>query len=59
MKLNVRVDHATRQDGRLVLQGVAGMMPCETSLSASEVRKLIWMVLHPRVLPVLFARDRV
>ena len=57
MKLNVRVDSAKRQDGRLVLHGVAGMMPCETSLSAAEVRKLILMVLNPRILPVVFARD--
>jgi len=58
MKLSVRIDTAARQDGELVMQGVAGMMPCETRLSPEEIRKLIRLVLNPRNLPILFARTR-
>lgn len=57
MKLDVRIDKAKRQDGLLVLNGVAGMMPCETRLSPSELRKLIFLVMNPKILPVLFARN--
>lgn len=58
MKLSVRIDTAARQDGELVMQGVAGMMPCETRLSPEEIRKLIRLVLDPRNLPILFARTK-
>lgn len=58
MKLHVRIDEATRADGELVLKGVAGMMPCETRLSPQELRQLIRLVLHPKILLVLFARAK-
>lgn len=58
MKLNVRIDSAARKEGELVMQGVAGMMPCETSMTPQEIRKLILLVLHPKNLPILFARAK-
>lgn len=58
MKLDVRIDKAKRQDGNLVMIGVAGMMPCETRLSPEELRKLIFLVMNPRILPVLFSRSK-
>ncbi|MCA1857345.1 hypothetical protein LE190_15635 [Massilia oculi] len=58
MKLNVRIDTAARKDGELVMQGVAGMMPCETSMTPQEIRKLIRLVLSPRILPILFSRAK-
>lgn len=58
MKLSVRIDKAKRQDGELVMEGVAGMMPCETRMSPQEIRQLIWLVLSPKILPILFARAK-
>lgn len=58
MKLSVRIDRAARHDGELVMEGVAGMMPCETRMSPQEIRQLIWLVLNPKILPILFARSK-
>lgn len=58
MKMSLRIDEASRQDGDLVLKGVAGMMPCETRLTPEEIRQLIWMVLHPKIFPILFSRKK-
>jgi hypothetical protein len=38
------------KDGKLVLEGVAGMLPCETTLRPQELRRLLKLVLRPAVL---------
>ena len=50
MKLDVRIDRVVTRDDLIVLKGVAGMLPCETSLTPSEVRGLLLKVLRPAVL---------
>lgn len=56
MKLDVRINHVTSADGLLVMDGVAGMLPCKTTLSPAEFRQLMWMALRPSVLRLLFRR---
>jgi hypothetical protein len=53
LKLDVRIDEARVKDGMLVLEGVAGMLPCETTLRPQEIRKLLKMVLKPAVFRLL------
>jgi hypothetical protein len=36
-----------------VLEGVAGMLPCETTLRPQELRRLLKMMLQPAVLRLL------
>ena len=50
MKLEVAIEQAAVRDGRLVMTGLAGFLPCETSLEAPEARALLAKVLRPRVL---------
>ena len=56
MKLDVRVNEVRAEDGLLVLDGVAGMLPCKTSLTPSEFRRMMRMALRPKVLVLLFRR---
>lgn len=56
MKLDVRIDSVKSDDGLLVMDGVAGMLPCKTSLTPAEFRKLMWKALRPSVLCLLFKR---
>ncbi len=51
--LDVRIDDAAVKDGKLVLDGIAGMLPCETTLRPQELRKLLRLVLRPAVLSLL------
>jgi hypothetical protein len=48
--LDVRIDDVAVKDGKLVLEGVAGMLPCETTLRPQELRRLLKLVLRPAVL---------
>lgn len=57
MKLDVRIDRGAVKDGQLVLEGVAGMMPCQTSLKPAELRRLIGIALRPAVLALLLRRS--
>lgn len=50
MTLDVRVDQVVTRDGLIVLEGVAGMLPCQTELTPHEVRALLYKVLRPRLL---------
>ena len=51
MKLDLRLDRLELgQADRLVLKGVAGILPCEALLTATEVRVLLKQALRPRVL---------
>ncbi|MGY0557739.1 MULTISPECIES: hypothetical protein [unclassified Lysobacter] len=56
MKLDVRINEVDAQDGLLVMKGVAGMLPCTTSLSPAEFRQLMRMALRPAVLKLLFRK---
>lgn len=56
MKLDVRINEVKSADGLLVMDGVAGMMPCKTSLTPAEFRQLLRMALRPSVLRLLFLR---
>ena len=51
--LDVRVDEIAVREGRLVLEGVAGMLPCETTLRPQELRKLLDLLLRPAVFSLL------
>lgn len=56
MKLDVRINEVVNQDDLLVMKGVAGMLPCTTSLSPAEFRQLMRMAMRPSVLKLLFKR---
>lgn len=56
MKLDVRINEVKSVDGLLVMDGVAGMLPCKTSLTPAEFRQLMRMALRPAVLRLLFKR---
>lgn len=56
MKLDVRINEVKSVDGLLVMDGVAGMLPCKTSLTPAEFRQLMRMALRPSVLRLLFKR---
>ena len=45
--LDVRVDEVTVRNGQLLLDGVAGPMPCETTLKPREIRRLLRLLLKP------------
>lgn len=57
MKLDVRIDDLAARDGLLRLSGVAGILPCETTLRPSEIRRMIGKLLQPSVLKLLVSRD--
>lgn len=50
MRLDLRIDSLEVRGADLVLGGVAGVLPCEASLGAHEVRALLRRALSPRVL---------
>ncbi len=56
MKLDVRINEVAAVDGLLVMDGVAGMLPCKTSLTPAEFRQLLRKALRPSVLRLLFRR---
>lgn len=56
MKLDVRIDDATVEKTVLKLTGVAGMMPCEVTLTPAELRRLFRKVLRPATLALLFRK---
>lgn len=56
MKLDVRINDVRAEEGLLVLDGVAGMLPCKTSLTPAEFRQMMRMALRPKVLALLFRR---
>ena len=56
MKLDVRINDVRAEDGLLVLDGVAGVLPCKTSLTAAEFRQMLRLALRPKVLALLFRR---
>ena len=55
-KLDVRINEVTAEDGLLVMNGVAGMMQCKTSLTPAEFRQMMRLALRPAVLKLLFRK---
>ena len=55
-KLDVRINDVKAEDGLLVMDGVAGMMQCKTSLTPAEFRQMLWLALRPKVLALLLRR---
>lgn len=53
LTLDVRIDEVSVRDGRLQLDGVAGPMPCETTLKPAELRRLLRLLAKPAVLWLL------
>jgi hypothetical protein len=58
MKLDVRIDDVAADQGMLKLSGVAGILPCEVTLTPAELRRLMGRVLRPSTLALLFRRSR-
>lgn len=59
MKLDLRIDTLeVAADDQLMLKGVAGFLPCEAFLTASEVRMLLRQALRPSVLWWLLRRKK-
>ena len=56
MKLDVRINDVRAEDGLLVLDGVAGVLPCKTSLTPAGLRQMRWRGLRPKVLALLLRR---
>ena len=56
MKLDVRINDVKAEDGLLVMDGVAGMMQCKTSLTPAEFRQMMRLALRPSVLALLFKK---
>lgn len=56
MKLDVRIDAVKSDQGLLKLSGVAGILPCEVTLTPAELRRLFTKVLRPSTLALLFRR---
>lgn len=54
MKLDVRIDDAAVDKDLLKLTGVAGILPCEVTLTPAELRRLFRKVLRPATLALLF-----
>lgn len=57
MKLDVRIDDAAANQGLLKLSGVAGILPCEVTLTPAELRRLLLRVLRPGTLALLLRRN--
>jgi len=56
-KLDVRINDVKAEDGLLVMDGVAGMMQCKTSLTPAEFRQMMRPSLRPSVLVLLFKKQ--
>ena len=56
MKLDVRINEGGNENDLLVMKGVAGVLPCTTSLTPAEFRQMMRMALRPSVLKLLFRR---
>lgn len=56
MKLDVRINEVVNENDLLVMKGVAGVLPCTTSLTPAEFRQMMRMALRPSVLALLFRK---
>lgn len=55
-RLDVRINTVRAEDGLLVMDGVAGPLPCKTSLTPAEFRQMLRLALRPSVLALLFRK---
>lgn len=55
-RLDVRINGVKSEDGLLVMDGVAGPLPCKTSLTPAEFRQMMKRALRPSVLALLFRK---
>ena len=53
----MRINDVKAEDGLLVMDGVAGMMQCKTSLTPAELRQMMRPALRPSVLALLFNKQ--
>lgn len=61
LKLGVRIDSANVKDGNIVMNGFAGMMPCETVVTPKEAIQMAKLCLKPAIIKLclgaLFVRE--
>lgn len=50
MKLELQLNKAEVKENTLVLSGITGVMPCETSITAKEIFQMIRLVMKPGIL---------
>lgn len=55
-RLDVRIDDVKAEGGLLVMDGVAGMMQCKTTLTPAEFRQMLRLALRPSVLVLLLRK---
>lgn len=58
INLDVRIDAMGSRDGKLHMSGVAGMLPCELSISPSEIRKLLRLAIKPATLRLILSKEK-
>ncbi|MCC7083316.1 MAG: hypothetical protein IT530_21820 [Burkholderiales bacterium] len=57
LKLDVRIDELAAKGGLLQMSGVAGMLPCETTLQPSELRRMLGKLMRPSIIRLLLSAD--
>ncbi len=50
MRIDLRVESVKVDGNELVLDGIAGFLPCEMRTGAAELRALLRLALKPRIL---------
>jgi hypothetical protein len=50
MRLDLRVETVKVDGDELVMEGIAGFLPCEMRTGAAELRALLRLALKPRIL---------
>jgi hypothetical protein len=50
MRLDLRVESVKLEGEELLLEGIAGFLPCEMRTGAAELRALLRLALRPRIL---------
>ena len=55
-KLDVRINDVKAEDGLLVMDGVAGMMQCKTTLTPAEYRQMMRLARRPSVISLRFKK---
>lgn len=58
IKLSVRIDEGVIKDDKLVMTGMAGMLPCEVTLDRAEIRRLIGIMPKVALLKYLLFGSR-
>lgn len=50
MKLDVHMNRAEVKEGAVVLSGITGIMPCETSMTPKEIFQMMRLVMKPGII---------